>query len=248
MTDDAALFFEELTESLATRDFLGPRNPVLVRSASPAFDLAAALGQYCHLPAEIAELLETARARLSGWPDVFAELSRNIGEERGARTENISHYEILVRGLSKELGLDVTKIPASEETRTFLNTLFEGMDDPSLPLAAGCVYALEDSAVPELQVVSDLINAQAFRMGRAALIDLSSADEGTHARREYSLNYFFRLHIYDFEIGHRTFLAEALGSQVVGMRAADEFRRGYEVTINAMANWWLAMAFASPIA
>lgn len=239
------LVFEHLTRSLRTYDFLGTDNAVLQRSRDGRFDLGGALAQYAFLPAHIVELLSAARLRLRTWSGVAAELSRNIGEESGSRTQGLSHYEILSTGLLTELQLDVGSANPEPCTRLFLQELESLMANETALVAAGAVYALEDSAVPELEVAAEIINGYAERIGRPAPIDLSAEVNDERATGIPTLSAFFRMHIYDFEVGHRSLLAAELTVHLPTPAEESLFEQGYLRTLRAMSIWWADIAAAS---
>ncbi len=242
---EGRLVFERLTGFLRTYDFLGTDNAVLRRSRDEQFDLGGALAQYTFLPAHIVELLSTARLRLRTWSGVAAELSRNICEELGSRTQGLSHYEILATGLLAELQLDIRSANPQPCTRLFLEDLDSLMANETALVAAGAVYALEDSAVPELEVAAEVINGYADRIGRPAPIDFSAAASGERATSIPILGAFFRMHIYDFEVGHRSRLAAELSVHLPTAAEESLFEQGYLRTLCAMSTWWADIAEGS---
>lgn len=239
------LIFEHLTRSLRTYDFLGTDNAVLQRSRDGRFDLGRALAQYAFLPAHIVELLSAARLRLRTWSGVAAELSRNIGEESGSRTQGLSHYEILSTGLLAELQVDVGSANPEPYTRLFLHELESLMAYETALVAAGAVYALEDSAVPELEVVAEIIDRYAERIASPAPIDLSVEVNDELATGIPTLGAFFRMHIYDFEVGHRSRLAAELTVHLPTAAEESLFEQGYRRTLRAMSAWWTDIADGS---
>src|SRR5215216_640144 len=201
-------------------------NPALVRVAdgtSIAGDLEFLLTQYSLLPAMIVEFLSTGARRLWEWPDVKIELERNISEEKGSRTDKISHYSILKEALLKEINLDISDVEGSAETHKFLNSIRIGLNNEEPCFVAGVIYGLEASAIPELSIVAKLINSYAELAGLNPPINFSQmVGRGTNLKTDilghdkYSLNIFFASHLWDFEVGHKRGLASTLTPYIAG--------------------------------
>ena len=134
-------------------------NPVLVDLANDRIDLHQALGRgtICVVSQSDRGILSAMHQRLRAWPNVHEELRRNIGEELGDGTAGISHVTILKRALRQELGLDVETTVPSAGTIRFFETILDAISDRTLPFVAGMAYALEDSALPELEIVATAI-------------------------------------------------------------------------------------------
>lgn len=243
---------EKLTDTLGEHDaFDVRRNPVLVRAGQggQAASVASVLGQYSLLPATIVEYLKIGQARLARWDDVGEELGRNVGEELGSRTEGRTHYDILVTAAGRELGLSLTGVKPTAATAQFLDDIRRGLHEQPPPHAAGMLFALEASAIPELTVVAGVVNEYAALTGSAeSPIILSEAAwaagglEGREAAGRYTLNAFFAAHLFDFEVGHRNRLAGALGKHLVSPRERVEFAEGFGSVLCLMDCWWAALA------
>jgi hypothetical protein len=227
-------------------------NPVLRRineGKLNSSEVEETLSQYSLLPRQIVQFLFAGASRLQGWEAVATELHRNIGEEEGSRTDEIPHYIILKDALLKELALDITNVHPAEGTKRFLNAIEKGLSEQSAAFAAGMLYALEDSAVPELAVVANIINKYALLVGQSEPIDLvrMSRDYKLNAMsseaEKYCLNLFFASHMLDFEIGHKNRLASAIQSHI-SQEDIQALEEGFEYVLDEMDMWWGSLARA----
>jgi hypothetical protein len=220
-------------------------NPVLRKVAeSSNKQIEKVLVQYCFLPAEIVNLLSMARQRLLFWADIEFELTRNINEELGSRTNGISHYEILQRVLHKELGLDILNAKETPCTSRFLNAIKKLLACSVNSCVAGAVYGLESAAVPELIIVAELINHYALVVGHLKpLIRLPAERLYIKSEAGYTLNTFFSMHLLDFEVGHKNGLAMAIRKQYAKAELdLYQFKSGFEFVLNQMDQWWEELA------
>jgi len=226
-------------------------NPVLAGAQSRSLgvdEIEAVLSQYSLLPARISTFLTLGAQRLACWSAVRKELERNLGEEEGNGTGGVPHYQILCDALRVELGLDVRDVRPSRSTRHFLNDLVQSIGSTSPAFAAGVLYALEDSAVPELSVVAKIINTYSARKGAATRVRLARRPKPCEfVAGRITLSDFFAMHIHDFEIGHRDFLAEAVSAYLEEPTARAEFRAGFEHLMDAMETWWADLAKRSQL-
>jgi hypothetical protein len=228
------------------------KNPVLVRAARGAVktgSVAEVLKQYSLLPATIVEFLQIGETRLSRWKEIREELKRNIGEEMGSRTDGQTHYEILKTATARELGLYLSNVKPTACTEKFLHEIRLGLHEQPPPYAAGMLFALEASAIPELTVVARIVNLYAELIGSVEIpITLSEIDwkTGETARRltegQYTLNRFFAAHLFDFEVGHKNRLAEAVGKHLGAVHELTGFEQGFESLLCIMGRWWDALA------
>jgi hypothetical protein len=239
---------QSLDEQLARARFADPnRNPILERvrmNQSTANSLRWALVQYCHLPAVITELLCRGVVKLRDWPNVRDELLRNLGEELGTRSGGRTHYAILKDGLLQEAGVHAESDPAAVPTQTFINDLRAQISDRSAHEAVGALFALEDSAVPELRIVARLINALSIAKGHLALIDERQLDVAPAQSKEqpWTLQRFLAAHISDFEVGHRDLLSATLSTHLAGSHDEALVCQGFAQTLTLMETWWEALA------
>jgi hypothetical protein len=242
----------KLEQSLAHQHpSLNSGNPVLNlnRAQADTARLQFVLGQYLYLPATIVALLSTTANRLCTWQHTYAELQRNISEELGSRTSGTPHYRILTTALSEELGWKVPLPPIHSATRNFLGSLWARTYKGRVHGVAGMIYALEDSATPELKIVAEIINRFAQASGQKPIIDTAYLQQRPNRRlrratAKYDLNQFFALHVHDFEKGHQSLLKNALNKDQALKRRdnAQAFERGYERTLDDIDEWWSALA------
>lgn len=229
-------------------------NPVVSsvqNSILSAIELASVLGQYSLLPAAIVGFLSIGRRRLEEWTEVKKELDKNIGEEKGSRTADLPHYAILKTALLTELDLDVSGVQASASTAHFLASVKSALaDERKQAFVAGVLYGLEASAVPELTVVAKLINEYANLTGKekppitveSTTKSPSKPEDGSSVRDSYSLDVFFGLHLWDFEVGHRDGLETSLAEYLKTSEEIKDFEAGFEYVLAAMDEWWVSLA------
>src|SRR3989338_4576011 len=152
---------EELKSAMRTEyHSVNSKNPVArgLKSISTQ-GLQNAISQYIFLPRNIVPFLYLARdkARADGWKEVADELTRNMGEELGTETNGVTHYDMLLKGLSE--GIDTTlecslrELQPSLATKVFIEGMEAIMNGSRAPHVLGGTYALESSAVPELGIV-----------------------------------------------------------------------------------------------
>lgn len=205
------------------------RNPVFLgrEAASPA-QLEYAMGQYTIFPKNIVTFLYSARdnARQSGWKDVDIELTRNLGEELGTETGGVPHYRMLVDGIKEDLGIDFSDLAPSETTASFVNAMNSCMA-VDMAFSAGAVYALEATAVPELEIVVELTDAL-FRKVRGAGMPGGQLKE------------FFRMHLYGWEPGHESGLRNSCRKYITAA-SLGAFEQGFRDVMVAMDVWWLGL-------
>jgi hypothetical protein len=221
------------------------RNPVLVavdqHRRSPD-SLDAVLLQYAFLPGVIAELLARGVVKLFRWQPVRDELLRNLGEELGSRSAGQTHFKILGDGLEREVGLVAGSLPANTATQAFIQALRTAISDLSDFEAAGALFALEDSAVPELRVVARIINK--YGQARFGRLPVRETDLGIVVPSEgaWTLDRFLAAHIGDFEVGHRDYLAQTLMPFVSEPEQAELVQLGFDRVLTLMDEWWESLA------
>ena len=179
-----------------------------------------------------------------------AELRRNIAEERGSRTGGISHYELLRAGVRRELHLNLDDFEPWPATNHFIDGLLATLAAKSPAFASGMIYALEDSAIPELTIVALIVNACAAQAGSIYhIVHLDKLEEklATYDRTAagLSLHDFFAMHLVDFEVGHRTRLADALAQSLDRPDELSDLEAGYGFVLSEMDLWWESLANAA---
>ena len=203
--------------------------------------------QYAIFPANIIGFLSAARdsAELAGWEGVVGELERNIGEERGSRSDlvgaqfkDVTHYDILVSGLAQTLGANLGYTPASdlEESlrttaaapamATFVKTIESEVGNVNSAYSVGAAYALESSAVPELVIVRNIVN------------ELCTRVNGTAMGEEGYLRRFFDIHLKDWEPGHEAGLRETTQIAITSTELQQAFASGFHAVMKTEDALW----------
>lgn len=185
--------------------------------------------QYCQFPENIVSVLVNAAYTFGyhGWTGLTDELRRNVFEEMGGGEGSIApgfgpHYSILRRELQNIFGTDIQQQAASEATAKFLRAVKAAVR--SAPLyTAGAVYALEASAVPELDLIFKLVKRLA---------------DATQKKISENLKNFFIFHINDIEIGHRDRLLKLAEEYLSVPSDLLLFYSGYDSLLDAMDMWW----------
>jgi hypothetical protein len=171
------------------------------------------------------------------------ELLRNLGEEMGTRTGGASHVSILLRGLIEEAGLDVSAgAPPSAATANFIECLRMIVSDGTPYESAGALYALENSAVPELKIVAKLVNEFSIAALGRPIVERDFGSVEIPNDVPWNLNHFLAAHIMDFEVGHRDKLAVALAPYLATTKQRERFAAGFTSVLAAMEAWWNSMA------
>ncbi|MBI4170220.1 MAG: DUF3865 domain-containing protein [Candidatus Aenigmarchaeota archaeon] len=208
------------------------RNPVFLnRTASSNNQLAYAVGQYAAaLPRNIVSFLYSARdtARRSGWQYVDTELTRNMGEELGTETRGLTHYMILAKGIEEGIGLDVLGVQPSGNTLHFVHEMEDITTNDDAPYVAGGAFALESTAVSELEIVSGLLNELFMRLKG------SQIPEGI-------LRDFMHMHIHDWEPGHVAGLKGSCGKYIQLPAQCENFEAGFRDVMRTMDKWWIGL-------
>lgn len=202
------------------------------RSSLSVKELEIFLGQYCYFPRNIISILVSACYNMGyhGWEDVVLEIRENVSSELGGDYDKIDyhippHYPMLRKALEKGLDLDINGILIQNTTKKFIKWLSEYMDQ-SAEKVAGAVYALEASAVKELEIVYDLTKYLFIQKKR---------------NMPNSLTKFFEVHIDKIEVGHRNNLFDAIEKEIKNDASAKEFYEGFQFTIDLMDKWWTAL-------
>ncbi len=220
------------------------KNPVSIHldTATPE-QLIYVLGQYSLFPKNIVSFLRTSQSIMGQyeWKHVQEELERNIGEEEGSQTEGIPHYDMLVKGISEELGADLGYAPITDlemELRslrpslsmaTFIQRVPEivGIADPAYAL--GATYALESSAVPELVIVRNTLEQ--------AINQLT----GFPMARDGYLGKFFGAHLRIWEPGHEAGLRKTSEEYIQTPQERKTFEQGFREIMKTMDTMWIGL-------
>lgn len=223
----AEAFFLDLSKKMYDQTFIA-ENPVLNPEISSS-SLKKIVGEYSGLIYAIVGFLSKARYRLKGDSDIASELDNNISEERGSRTQGISHQALFSGGVLREKGIALSEMPWGETTLNFLNRIDDVLSKGSRSQVAGVAYALEATAVPELQVIEKIFS--------------KIPSVRTPADLQTGLDTFISMHINDFEPGHRDRLAVAL-SKYLENNTFDPraFQQAFQMVLDAMDLWWAQLA------
>jgi uncharacterized protein DUF3865 len=190
---------------------------------------------YARFPAEIVRILETGRTALSMWPDVADELSRNIDEESGPANCSGSHFEIFRTGIIREYGFDIRDATVHHATRAFIDTIIGLVSSADEGFAAGAVYAIEASAVPEIEVLRAVLDNLSNRLNGRGLITGSPLDQ------------FVVLHLEHFEPEHEEGLRRVLRHHLAVPGVASTFTTGFCRTLDAMDSWWIGLGHEAAV-
>ncbi|MCL6268157.1 DUF3865 domain-containing protein [Flagellimonas myxillae] len=196
--------------------------------------LQAVLLQYSYFPKNIVAILVSATYNLSfnGCSELSSELIRNINEELGVYSEETAlaipepHYTILRKALLEGLNIEIGCLQPSVSTETFINKLFDFVNQTNINIALGAIFALESSAIPELEIVLDIVKKRFSMENRET--------------PKYLLD-FFLFHINEIEIGHRDRFFELCSMYLSTKKQKIEFELGFKNVLKEMDKWWFNM-------
>lgn len=252
--------FAELVESLNAsmiEDYVAvnkQNNPIAIAMQSVHSSeqehlqqLCWAVEQYSYFPKYISSFLSMAKdaASNAGWDSAAAELERNIGEERGSRTNGITHYNMLLNGLRDEIGLTIPAYDMCSATRAFKQEMTDCFTASKMlkpetsetqittrehfvEYAMGAIYANESTAIPELEIVIDIVNQLAIKK------------TGAQIKYDGTLAKFFDGHLNVWEPGHESGLREAI-QPYMSKEGQDHFESGFRDVMQIMDRWWNGM-------
>lgn len=234
MRKENKAFFENLENTMNTYGFLR-NNPVTARIQETEDKLekkeyaARIVNEYSALVAHIVPYLAHAQYRLMEFPEIVKELDKNIGEERGSKTHGFTHQDLLIRGLKAEKKIELCSFSWKKSTNRFTFQIAVAICNQSDSFVAGVIYALEDSATPELGIIVTQLLA-------------AIPSDGT-GKSEISLDEFVSMHTEDFEPGHRDGFADAVvGYLENGTLNSEEFTEGFMFVMDLMETWWNELA------
>lgn len=221
------------------------KNPILQLDEMDDQNIKKTLINYQEFIFRIIGILTNARNYLGTWKEVKAELGINIAEESGRKSlpdslkylcerlgRPAKHSEILVLTVSEQFGLNITKgeiIPATHEFLYRLENCFR--IDPMFPplreeYSAGVVYALETTAIPELEVLEILVRR------------LEKILPGPVSLENSSLYAFLKLHLDVVEQDHSDGLVNAMASHINTPERTTAFENGFDYVVEIMEKWW----------
>ena len=209
-------------------------NPVIARKNNLGFDaLVEIIANYARFPREIVSVLSSAQSALIEWSETAGELERNISEEMGDGSAEKAHYPMFRDGVFQEFGVDVEDYEQSLGTQRFLSSIRGLVSHAEPTFAAGAVYTIEATAVPELLVVKALTTELALFMNKSGI------------NPDGLLFKFLESHISDFEIEHEQGLRKSLAGHLQVPEGPGAFLEGCEEVMNAMDEWWASLARTS---
>lgn len=258
MISKPAIEIDALVQSLEAnlaRDYAAfhpYNNPVLRVVGAVSVERAREMvAQYFLLPARIVEFLGAMAYRLRTWHTVHEELLENIAQECGSITMGRAHVIILRDCLQRELHINVSSYDEWRESTDFLGATLRGIHSGSTAFVAGMAFALEASAVPELEVVASLVNEVASLAGISHTIAAKHKTAGRdyaktilEAKRpeDYSLEDFLVVHLLAIEVEHRDGLKRSVAPHLSTERDIEEFERGFSHLLALMEEWWRQLA------
>lgn len=218
-------------------------NPSVNKELNPFFNslqsfnqnqLEHLLLQYSLFPKNIISILISAAYNLSyfGYEKLSEELIQNINEELGRYTDETllvipkPHFTILRKGFFEGLGIEINNTNPSESTFEFLDKLKSSVDVTNIHKALGSVFAIESSAIPELEIIIELVKR---------LFDLSGKE-----MPQYLIN-FFNYHIDEIEIGHRDRFYHLCSKHLKSNETKKDFELGFSNVMKIMDKWWLEL-------
>lgn len=242
--------FTTLTQLRNRARFLSTQHNPILKAERNDFEgkinfefIANVLGQYFGLVTEITSYLSEAAiiAEDTDWPNIARELVRNRAEEFGSRTGGVPHRTLFARAMRHELGILVERVYRNQDTHQFLNSLSGAFYQQHAEFSLGAIYALEDTAAPELVVVGNILALihSGIEVNGLSSNNLAAQDRGRPAN-QLSLSSFLRMHIVDFEVGHSDGLKTAIEKDAPDM--SESFAEGYEFVLNLMETWWENLA------
>jgi hypothetical protein len=190
-------------------------------------NLSRVLMQYSLFPKNIVSMLDEARkvAKLRGWGSVEAELNRNIGEELGSDSSGVPHYLLLASAMRQEFDLEIWTAVPETATDRFIDSMRSALRDANPFYVMGVTYALECTAVPELQVVIHLVQYLASQRDNATLHPETVS--------------FFDRHLGVWEPGHEAELKKAIDPYLTNeMVKTESFKSGFLQVMHIMERWW----------
>ena len=190
--------------------------------------------QYCIFPKNIISILHTATYNLSynNFTAATNELIQNINEELGVYTDETCliipkpHYTVLRTGIMEGLGIDINYQQADNSTEQFISKLKSLVDASNIHKVCGSVYAIEYSAILELEIVLSLVK-QLFKL--------------EEKEPPSFLVEFFQYHVDDIEVGHKDRFYNYCSEHLKKQQHHDDFEMGFREVMQSMDTWWLTM-------
>ncbi|MBD2024067.1 DUF3865 domain-containing protein [Leptolyngbya sp. FACHB-711] len=201
------------------------KNPVVrISGAANVTQITCILQQYSILPKALVVLLEAMRnqASIAGWDVAMKELDDNLAEELGSKTQGIPHADLLAEGLETALKVPIKAVVPSTATAALLERL-EAMTHQPIAYLSGAAFAVEATAVPELQIIVRMLNL---------LLEGAMPEQ---------LRYFFEMHLNEWEPEHEANLRKAIAHHLKPEHFK-AFEIGFRAMLTAMDAWWSGLA------
>lgn len=225
--------FENMHRMMAEKSVLNPKlNPVAGELQSlTQQQIAYVIEQYSLFPKYIVGFLTQAknRAQAEQWTDVETALKDNIGEEQGSDSGGVSHYNLLKKGLAAELQINISATTAHAATQKFLAEMEEVLSSENPYVVLGAIYACECTAIPELTIVRDVVQAYAIQQNGRTLSDDSA------------LVTFIATHLDSWEVGHEDDLRKACKTCTSQKSECAALEVGFENVLITMRDWWYGL-------
>lgn len=209
------------------------RNPVAQKlSHLPFENLLYIFEQYSLFSKNITNFLLKGFYSMSysGWNDLASELIQNIQEELNIDSHSsehrVPHYVLLRQGFA-DASYEIGNVKPSIATKEFINSILSVMEDCNPSIVAGGAYALESSAVPELDMVYTWVEMAFSLIGKAVPKKITT---------------FFKSHVDEIEIGHEARLQEVCRQYILNPQQVIDFEKGFCQVINTMDLWWEGLA------
>lgn len=164
-------------------------------------------------------------------PLIVQELVQNIREElsqdeyQSSQSIKFPHYVLLRKGFQEAFSIDISEIPPSLATQLFIDSIMKLMSKTPARVA-GSAYALESSAVPELELM--------YEFTQSAFSNFQKPIPNT-------IRHFFEAHINELEVGHEERLKEVCEASIHGCEK-EEFELGFYSVLEIMDKWWTALS------
>lgn len=196
------------------------------RTSMTAELLCWVIKEYSAFSNEAIHMLIDASIRVHDWEKLAEEVMHNIEEERGLETKKVPHLEMMRVGYMKELNIDTDAVVCSDITASFLKRMRKLFKHNDNAFVAGCLLALEGTAVEEFHIVDGIVRAysDASQLG---------------FKKNWLTNLYIDGHK-TFEIGHEQHLLDAL-TPYVNDDNFENFSLGYRAVCDTMSAWWVQL-------
>lgn len=208
-------------------------NPVAQRLPQLSFNnLLYVFEQYSLFSKNITNFLLKGFYSISheGWKDLASELVQNIQEELNIDSHSsehrVPHYVLLRQGFA-DASFEIGNIKPSPATSEFMNSILNVMEDCNPSIVSGGAYALESSAVPELDMVYTWVERAFSLIGESVPNKITT---------------FFKSHVDEIEIGHEARLQEVCRQYILNPQQIADFENGFCRVIDTMDLWWDGLA------